>query len=82
MQHIKCLLKAPNQILSDVVSEPENIGAVFSKYFGPGSGIDLDTFNQRKPHDQIRLNFKDNESYASQENEVFGILLEQSIRLI
>lgn len=38
------------QIIYQAVSAPERISVVFLKYFGTEHGLDLDTSNQRKPH--------------------------------
>lgn len=45
------------QIISLVVSAPEQIGDVFKKHFGVKQGIDLEALHQdRRPHDPLDLN--------------------------
>jgi antitoxin FitA len=41
------------QIIYQAVSAPEQISKVFQKYFGPKNGINLETSNQRKPHEPM-----------------------------
>jgi plasmid stability protein len=43
------------QILSQAVSAPEQISAVFQKYFGRNNGINLEASNKHKPHDPMRF---------------------------
>ena len=41
------------QIIYQAVSAPEQMSAVFQKYFGQRNGVDLDVPNQRKPHEPM-----------------------------
>ncbi len=45
------------QIISQTVTAPKKISAIFQKYFGPQNGIELDIPNQRTPHEP--LDFKE-----------------------
>lgn len=44
------------QIIYQAVSAPERMSNIFQKYFGRKNGIDLDTLNQRKPHEPMDVN--------------------------
>ncbi len=44
------------QILTEVVSVPEQITAVFQTHFGSKNGVDLDIQNQRGPHEPLDFN--------------------------
>jgi plasmid stability protein len=41
------------RILSQAVSAPEKISAVFLKYFGDKNGVNLDIPDQRTPHEAM-----------------------------
>lgn len=41
------------QIISQAVTAPEQISAVFRKYFGEKNGVDLGTILKYKPHEPM-----------------------------
>lgn len=43
------------QIIYLAVSTPNQISAIFKKYFGTKNGVDLKVVNQRKPHEPLDL---------------------------